>query len=211
MEPDKPDEGEHAALKAALPRYAAPPGLAEKIRAAAEGQDAPRVSGTRWFFWPSLAAAALVGAVIGTGWGQYDAGRRDFDAAAISAHIRSLEAGHLTDVLSTDQHTVKPWFAGKVDFSPPVEDLTSQGYPLAGGRLDRLGNHAAAALVFRHGKHVLNLFVWPGKPEGRTASSEDGFHTLAWADGDFAFLAVSDIPAPELEQFKAAYQAAERR
>jgi anti-sigma factor RsiW len=131
---------------------------------------------------------------------------------AIGDHVRALQADHLMDVASTDQHTVKPWFAGRLDFSPPVVDLASAGFPLVGGRLERLGGHTAAALVFRRRQHVINLFIWPSDattPAGHPRQRE-GYHLTAWTAGDLSFLAVSEIPSEELAQFADEFRAAAR-
>jgi anti-sigma factor RsiW len=127
----------------------------------------------------------------------------------VSDHVRSLQAGHLTDVVSTDQHTVKPWFAGKLDFSPPVVDLSGDGFPLAGGRLEQIDGRPAAALVFHRRLHTVNLFVWPtaaGEIPARRGA-EKGYNTEGWSQGGMNFLAVSEIPASDLAQFAAAYRA----
>ncbi|HZZ58490.1 MAG TPA: hypothetical protein VFE31_11715 [Opitutaceae bacterium] len=229
MATDKEDDGFHAALKAALPRYPAPPELAARIQAAIEaagaanggradsGPGAPpgsapdRAPVVRMIFWPVIAAAAaLVALATGYQWGRGNTQARFLDQEAVAAHIRSLQGEHLMDVVSTDQHTVKPWFAGKLDFSPPVVDLAAEGDRLEGGRLDRLGGHTVAALVYRHRQHTINLFVWPGKPSGPAKTSTDGYQTRSWSGGDFAFLAVSDAPASELEHFEQAFQNASR-
>jgi len=128
--------------------------------------------------------------------------------AVVSSHIRSLLATHLFDVPSTDRHTVKPWFDGKLDFSPDVKDLAPQGFRLAGGRLDYLDGRPVAALVFQRRLHVINLFVWPsaeGSARPAAAASEHGYNVVHWSAGGMTYWAVADIPVAELEQFGQLY------
>jgi anti-sigma factor RsiW len=123
-------------------------------------------------------------------------------AEMVSNHVRSMMVNHLTDVLSTDQHTVKPWFEGKLDFSPPVVDLTSQGFTLTGGRLDYATGRPIAALVYQRRQHYINLFIYPSarntSPETKTLQ---GFNVIHWEKSGMAFWAVSDLNANELAEF----------
>ena len=129
--------------------------------------------------------------------------------SVVDSHVRSLMGDHLFDVRSADQHTVKPWFLGKIDFSPPVADLTTLGFPLTGGRLDYVAGRPAAALVYTRGQHTINLFVWP--EESTTVPPSDarsirGFHLRHWARAGMSFWAVSDLNDTELDQFVGALQ-----
>lgn len=123
----------------------------------------------------------------------------------VDAHVRSLQPGHLTDVPSSDQHTVKPWFDGKLDFIPPVSDYSAQGFPLMGGRLDVIDAHNVAALVYSRRKHLINVFVWPSR-EGRSgfdsSGSRDGYNWIAWQSGNMQFYLVSDVSSADLRQLR---------
>src|SRR3954464_9921737 len=130
----------------------------------------------------------------------------------VAGHVRSLLVDHLTDVQTSDQHVVKPWFAGKLDFSPPVVNLASAGFPLVGGRLDYLSGHVVAALVFQRREHVINVFIWPGSAHSLQQSSRsddmprEGYHVLHWTEGGMNFWAVSDLNLPELRAFEEAFR-----
>jgi anti-sigma factor RsiW len=130
----------------------------------------------------------------------------------VSAHLRSLQAEHLTDVQTSDQHTVKPWFNGRLDVAPPVIDLTAQGFTLLGGRLDYVDGRAVAAVVYRRRNHVLNLFVAPGSGSERDAKTENaqGFNVRSWSDQGLKFWVVSDVNVEELQEFVDKFQAAAR-
>src|SRR6266487_1317169 len=128
----------------------------------------------------------------------------------IASHVRSLMANHLTDVASSDQHTVKPWLDAKLDFAPAVVDLSSDGFPLIGGRLDYLDNRPVAALIYGRRKHFINLFVWPAGSStiGATnAMSREGYQLLHWVDSDFNYWAVSDVNSNDLQTFKSKFEA----
>lgn len=128
------------------------------------------------------------------------------DQQLISSHVRSLQPGHLTDVQTTNQHIVKPWFNGRVDFAPPVPELADQGFPLAGGRLDSIDGKTVAAIVYKRRLHTVNLFIWRAGDSAARTVIEDGFALNEWSDDGLRFAAVSDIPAAELEQFERAYR-----
>ena len=127
---------------------------------------------------------------------------------AISGHLRSLQPQHLMDVVSTDQHTVKPWFEGKLDFAPRVKDLAEEGFPLAGGRLDAIGGRSVAALIYRRRMHAINLYQWPvdGPDAPQSAAQRHGYTVIEWRQGGMRYLAVSDLNEGELRQFALAFE-----
>jgi anti-sigma factor RsiW len=161
-----------------------------------------------WFSVP-LALAATIAVMFGLVFlnqeGNFDRSRGNALAQeVISSHVRSLLATHLLDVQSTDQHTVKPWFDGKLKFAPPVRDFAEHGFRLTGGRLDYFDGREVAALVYQRKLHVINLFVWPsgsGRNTGTESFSKDGYNVSHWDRNGFAFWAVSDVNADDLKTF----------
>jgi anti-sigma factor RsiW len=186
-------------------RYDAPVALRRRIEAALP-RPAP-VASRRTLLKGFTLGMALSGAVAAGGLVLLVQNDRDqrLEGDLISAHLRSLQGSRLIDIESTDQHTVKPWFNGKLDVAPPVVDLTAKGFTLLGGRIDYLDGKAVAALVYKRRKHIINLFVEPGSATtvGRSAriAALQGFNIRHWRENGFDFWAVSDINADELNEF----------
>jgi len=161
----------------------------------------------QWRHWSAMAASVI--AALGLGWlggtltGQ---GGRDSDAL-VASYLRVAMAEHTVDVASSDRHTVKPWYAGRIDYAPPVVDLTAQGFPLLGGRLDVIDGRKVAVLVYRRNQHKLALSLWPASSSGNSAprvSERDGFAIAEWRHGGFELRAVSDLAPAEIASFATA-------
>jgi anti-sigma factor RsiW len=193
------------------PYYQAPEALRARITQTRTRSTAP----SRWLAW--AAAVVMVASVSGSIWFVGSSAReaRTFDAVdavaqeVVSSHVRALMGEHLFDVRSTDQHTVKPWFLGKLDFSPPVTDLAQAGFPLTGGRLDYVEGRPVAALVYTRGQHTINVFVWPEASEtigSAEARAIRGFHVRHWTHAGMSYWAVSDVNDADLDQFVRALQ-----
>jgi anti-sigma factor RsiW len=197
-------------VRQAAVRYSAPDTLRSSVRASiAAAVPAPAPPARRPlpraaapFFGAGFALAACLALFVLLPGGLPGGG--GLPDAIVAAHIRALQPGHLMDVVSTDQHTVKPWFDGRLPFAPPVKDLAKEDYPLLGGRLDYIAGHTAATLVYGHGKHVIDLFVWPiggSGDQAPEAGSRDGYNFLRWRQGGMSFWAVSDVDPRGLAEF----------
>jgi mycothiol system anti-sigma-R factor len=186
----------------------APATLRQTVLAAKRGAvpQAIRPGGMDWR-WLAVAAALLL--MLLTGWrilpGLLNGDQKAaLTAQVVDAHLRSLQPGHLTDVLSTDQHTVKPWFTGKLDFSPPVADFADEGFLLQGGRLDVVHGRTVAALIYARRKHLISVFIWPASEKDAVPSSgsQQGYHWIGWRKGGMEFAAVSDVAPADLDQLQ---------
>lgn len=188
----------------------ASPQLVDRIRKqiAQETNERPAkiLSIRRAFFIPAFGALAAAAAVLVVFFVfQSHDHSTQITAELVDAHVRSLQPGHLTDVLSTDQHTVKPWFDGKLDFIPPVSDFSQQGFPLVGGRLDIIDGRDVAALVYSRRKHIINVFVWPYRerePGLVNSGLRQGYNWLQWQSGEMEFCLVSDASPADLRELR---------
>ena len=187
--------------------FDAPPGLKERVFASlpSAGADNPKTISSWWHPWAiasSAMAAVLLAWIGGTLFYGHDNARPTTEV--VTAHIRSLMADHLTDLASAERHTIKPWLSNRLDFAPPVPDLSDDGFPLLGGRLDYLQGKAVAALVFQHRRHVINVFIWPTQ-RGRVSSEIDeetyrGYNTVQFASRGMTYWIVSDVNMQDLRK-----------
>ena len=201
---------QRTALQQQLTYFQAPAALALRITAALPPVSAtPAIVTHRPHRWWNLGAiaASFMAVVISAGFYvmQPSATERMADEV-IASHVRGLITNRLTDVASSDQHTVKPWFNGKLDFSPPVRDLTTEGFPLIGGRLDYLAHRAVATLVYRHRQHIISLFVYPTHasviPQSSGAITQHGYHLLSWTQDGMDYWVVSDVNPMQLQNLR---------
>lgn len=210
---------QHDALRAALgaaPLVFAPPnGLEERVRAAVRREvrsNAPSVS-SRWRWAAVPLAAALAAALAWSVASSRSApsGEQIVLAELVSGHVRSLMADHLVDVATSDQHTVKPWFNGKVDFAPPVADFAASGFQLVGGRVDYIAGRPVAVLVYKWRQHMVNVFIWPSGGAGSQdlhSLAREGYHLVGWEKSGLTFWAVSDLNAADLENLARLFRGA---
>ena len=193
-------------------RYTAPPELRRRIEASLPQTEAP----TRRALLKGFAMGSAVSAIAATGLFAVILRSDDeqrLQSEFVSAHLRSLQANHLTDVVSTDQHTVKPWFNGRIDIAPPVVDLASQGFALIGGRLDYIDGRPVGSVIYRRRQHVINLFVAQGAgtdPRAAKMDTVQGYNVRRWSDRGLDYWAVSDLSKEELASFGEKFEAAIR-
>jgi anti-sigma factor (TIGR02949 family) len=200
-------------IRQAAPIYRAPEALRSQIRFALRQEAATSARAARPApGWLAYAASILLAVAVGSGGTLLITGERQEDAVGnelIDSHLRSLLADHLTDVASSDKHTVKPWFAGRTEMSPPGVDLAAQGFPLVGGRLDLIEGKPVPALVYRAGKHVINVFVLPARAgEYAETVTRRGYTLHHWNEGDLGYWAVSDAAPDEFAKFEHAFREA---
>jgi len=197
--------------------FRAPDDLTESVLAAVRESDPVRqsVAGRRdsrsWLTAGlALAAAVLLGFFLAQVLVR-DSREQTLLAELTDSHVRSLIGTHLTDVISSDQHTVRPWFEGRLDFAPPVADLSGQGFPLVGGRAEYIDGRSVAALVYERRKHFINLFVWPaeaGSQEVKGEKTQRGYNIVRWRASGMNYWAVSEVAEEDLRKFAAAFSGA---
>jgi len=198
-------------IRRAAPTYRAPEVLRSQIRSSLRREGGGASSMARAPGWLAYAASILLAVAIGSGGTFLLTGERQENTVAnevIDSHLRSLLANHLTDVASSDKHTVKPWFAGRTELSPPGVDLAVEGFPLIGGRLDLVQGKPVPALVYRAGKHIINVFVLPAGPGDHAETvTRRGYTLRHWSGGDLGYWAVSDASPDEFAKFERAFRA----
>jgi len=200
-------------IQSETPRFKPSPFLKTRIQALIREEKSSPATTRSWnplaLAWTYSGVAVAVMALLAIGVAFFHGNNTELKREAVADHVRSLQVNHLMDVASTDQHTVKPWFAGKLDYSPPVVDLTSSGYPLIGGRLDVLDHRNVAAIIYQRRKHYINLFIWPSDTESLHDGifNENGYHVVGWTKSGMNYLAVSEIGEKELTDFAQMIQA----
>jgi anti-sigma factor RsiW len=203
-------------LRTLAPRYDAPTHLRAQVLESLRRTAGRRQAWRGFPAWPRWAAGAWAMAAtalltVSMGWNvvQLRSGKNAGGEVAqeiVASHVRSLIGDHLLDVPSTDQHNVKPWFNGKLDYSPNVKDLAASNFPLIGGRVDYIDHRPVAALVYRRRQHVINVFVWPSSSPLAAPEAVSGFNLDVWSDAGMNYCAISDLNQAELLQFADLYQ-----
>jgi len=199
------ERGWRQAIRSAGTYYTAPDRMRERIAGMARRARLSQAAAP-WRGW-AMAASLLLSVALSSSVTAYlvaPSAGAGVEQQVVASHVRSLMVDHLTDVASSDQHTVKPWFHGKLDYAPPVEDYAADGFPLVGGRLDYIDHQPVAVLIYRHAQHPINLFVMPASGPDRSAeiAVENGYNLLHWTAGGMTYWAVSDLNAGELGDFE---------
>jgi len=207
-------EAVRSAMSSAALEFTAPPDLEWRVRKAVRREAGPTTSSLQWRRWAAVPLAALLAGALSWSVAVHrdgSAGENGELAELVSGHVRSLMADHLVDVATSDQHTVKPWFNGKVDFSPLVVDFAASGFPLIGGRVDYIAGRPVAALVYKRNQHVVNVFVSPAGKDEREAPRNvtyQGYHLVRWSQDGLTFWAVSDVNGADIDTLAGLFQAA---
>ena len=218
------DDDLSALIRQHATRHTAPDGLRASIRTQTALEDArrapvpaaPRVANTAprrsWFTfgWGTASASFALGvlcmALLVPLTQRMNFGE-PLDADLVADHVRALQAGSIAEVMSSDRHTVKPWFQGRLDYAPPVIDLASDGFPLLGGRIEHVRGQVVATLAYTRNRHVVDLFVWPSSERNPAVRQvRRGFNVMHWADGSMQYWAVSDMDREEIESFARLWQ-----
>lgn len=206
------DDDLSALLQSHATRHRAGPGLQARVRsrillaglrdAAGHLVDSAHPRPARWPAWVAGFALGVTMTLGVAPWVQQVEQDRSLAAGVLASHVRSLGSGPLVEVASSDRHTVKPWFQGRLDYAPPVADLADADFPLLGGRVETLAGNRVAGLAYAHRKHIINVFVWPdARQSPLTRAPVRGFNTLQWSDGRMRFRVISDLDAAELDRF----------
>jgi anti-sigma factor RsiW len=204
-------------VRSQAPYYDPPADLRRRVRTAlaqaanSEGKSDSVARRSAPWQWIAIAASVLLAVSLALNVALFRPQGDDRDTLAqniVSSHVRSLIGAHLLDVPSSDQHTVKPWFSGKLDFSPDVKDFASEGFPLMGGRIEYMADRPAAALVYQRRRHVINVFIWPSVSSASSADelARNGYNIIHWSKAGMTYWAVSDLGLNELRQFAELYK-----
>jgi anti-sigma factor RsiW len=193
------------AVRGAGTYYAAPDLLRQRVAAMARRQAVSAAAARRaWPGWRMAASLLLTAGLTSaiTAYVTLPSSSALIEPEVVASHVRSLQMDHITDVKSSDQHTVKPWFHGKIDYAPPIEDYAAEGFPLVGGRLEYLDDRNVAALVYQHAQHPINVFILPTRAgdSAPRAEIDRGYNILRWTKGGMAFWAVSDLNATDMAE-----------
>ena len=193
-------------IKGEAQYFAAPDILKQRVKKQMRPEPSSRATSRRWLAAAAVLILALAGVLMWTIVSNRSRSHTDELVAQeiVSSHVRSLMIDHLIDVPSSDSHTVKPWFNGKLDFAPEVKDLSAQGFSLIGGRLDYIDNRTVAALVYQRRKHPINLFMWPSSGaanEPEQQFSRQGYNVIEWSSSGMCYWAVSDVNNTDLQEF----------